>query len=87
MIIQKLLEVYGNTIDDTGAIANFYAADNSASLKFKQKITDVTGDKKKIEIMVPLKYLSNFWRSLEMSLINCEVIFNLVLYLTYFNLV
>ena len=27
--------------------------------------------------MVPLKYLSNFWRSLEMPLINCEV--NLIL--------
>ena len=23
--------------------------------------------------MVPLKYLSNFWRSLEMPLINCEI--------------
>ena len=23
--------------------------------------------------MVPLKYLSNFWRTLEMRLINCEV--------------
>ena len=23
--------------------------------------------------MVPLKYLNNFWRTLEMSLINCEV--------------
>ena len=23
--------------------------------------------------MVPLKYLSNFWRTPEMSLINCEV--------------
>ena len=23
--------------------------------------------------MVPLKYLSNFWRTLEMALINCEV--------------
>ena len=29
--------------------------------------------KKKIEIMVPLKYLSNFGRTLEMPLINCEV--------------
>ena len=27
--------------------------------------------------MVPLKYLSNFWRILEMPLINCEV--NLIL--------
>ena len=23
--------------------------------------------------MVPLKYLSNFWRTLEMSLINCDI--------------
>ena len=27
--------------------------------------------------MVPLKYLSNFWRTLELPLINCEV--NLIL--------
>ena len=27
--------------------------------------------------MVPLKYVSNFWRTLEMRLINCEV--NLIL--------
>ena len=27
--------------------------------------------------MVPLKYLSTFWRNLEMSLINCEI--NLIL--------
>ena len=27
--------------------------------------------------MVPLKYLSNFWRALEMPLINCEI--NLIL--------
>ena len=28
-----------------------------------------------IEIMVPLKYLNNFWRILEMPLINCEIEF------------
>ena len=28
---------------------------------------------KKVEIVVPSKYLSNFWRSLDMPLINCEV--------------
>ena len=27
--------------------------------------------------MIPLKYLSNFWRTLEMPLINCEI--NLIL--------
>ena len=26
-----------------------------------------------VEIMVPLKYQSNFWRTLEMHLINCEI--------------
>ena len=29
--------------------------------------------KKEVEIAVPLKYLSNFWRAWEMPLINCEV--------------
>ena len=29
--------------------------------------------KKEVEIAVPLKYLSNFWRTLDMPLINCEV--------------
>ena len=28
---------------------------------------------KNIEIMVPLKYLSNFWRTLETPLVNCEI--------------
>ena len=28
--------------------------------------------------MVPLKYLNNFWRTLEMPLINCEVSLNLI---------
>ena len=32
---------------------------------------------KVVEISVPLKHLSNFWRTLEMPLINCEV--NLIL--------
>ena len=49
------------------------------SFNFKAKITGQTGDDgtKDVEIMVPLKYLSNFWRTLEMPLINCEV--NLIL--------
>ena len=28
---------------------------------------------KNVKIRVPLKYLSNFWRTLEMPLINCEI--------------
>ena len=31
--------------------------------------------RKNFEIMAPLKYLSNFWRTLEMSLIKCEINF------------
>ena len=34
-------------------------------------------EQKNAEIIVPLKYLSNFWRTLEMPLINCEI--NLIL--------
>ena len=49
------------------------------SFKFKAKITGKTEDDgtKDVAIMVPLKYLTNFWRTLEMPLINCEV--NLIL--------
>ena len=38
-------------------------------------MTGQTGNNgiKNVEIMVPLKYLSNFWRTLEMSLINSEI--------------
>ena len=49
---------------------------NSESFKSKRKITGNTpddGNTKDVEIIVPLKYLSNFGRTLEMSLINCEV--------------
>ena len=43
---------------------------NSSSLKYKSSfITNRNG----VKIVVPLKYLSNFWRSLEMPLINCKV--------------
>ena len=73
------MEIYGNTIyrdkpalTDAGAADNFPG--NSASFNFEQKIS-VTGTNgiKNVEIMVPLKYLSNFWRNLENPLINCEI--------------
>ena len=28
---------------------------------------------KDVQIMVPLEYLSNFWKTLEMPLISCEI--------------
>ena len=54
-------------------------ADAGGSESFKLKVQGNTagaGDNEGtlgVEIMVPLKYLSNFWRTLEMPLINCEV--------------
>ena len=32
----------------------------------------------KVKLMVPLKYLSNFWSTLEMPLINCEITLDLI---------
>ena len=43
--------------------------------KINENVTGQTGDNgtKNVEIIVPLKYLSTFWRTLEMHLINCEI--------------
>ena len=34
--------------------------------------------------MTPLKYLSTFWRTLEVPLINCEINLILIWYVNYF---
>ena len=62
--------VYNNN-----AIVDFTNNNLTDSFNFKAKMTGQTGDKgtKNVEIMVPLTYLSNFWRTLEMPLINCEI--------------
>ena len=46
-------------------------------LQFNQKLTGKTenNDTKNVDVLVPLKYLSKFWRTLQMSLINCEINF------------
>ena len=67
-------------VNNAGNIVDFNGANATDSFNFKAKITGQTNDDGEInnvEIMVPLKYLSNFWRTLEMALINCEV--NLIL--------
>ena len=63
--------------NDNDDINNF--PDNIALFKSKQKITGETGDNaaKDVKLMVPLIYLSNFWRTLEIPLINWKV--NLIL--------
>ena len=55
-------------------------ADATDSFNFKTKITSQTNNDGRIdgvERMVPLKHLSNFWRTLKIALINCEVELNL----------
>ena len=65
----SLLQYYRDEIAlaNNGVIAEFSAADNSALFKFKQKITGVADNngRKNVEIIVKLKYLSSFWRTLE----------------------
>ena len=65
--------------DANNIIEEFTGGNTTDSFNFKAKITGQTGKNgtKDVELMVPLKYLSNFWRTLEMPLINCEV--NLIL--------
>ena len=62
-------------VDDNGNIVAFSQANNTDSFNFKNKLTGQTNNDGiiNVEIMVPLKYLSNFWRTLEMPLINCEI--------------
>ena len=67
-------------VDNNNAIVNFAENNLTDSFNYKEKMTDQTGDNgtKNVEIMVPLKYLGNFCRTLVgMPLINCEI--NLIL--------
>ena len=65
--------------NNNNEITEFTRGNTTDSFNFKAKITGQTGNggTKDVEIIVPLKYLSNFWRTLEMPLIICEV--NLIL--------
>ena len=82
MPMYNLIEYSDNSSTTSGSLWQYYKDDpndnlaNSKSFKYKVKImrkTPQDGNTKDVEILVPLKYLSNFWRTLEMSLINCEV--------------
>ena len=82
MPMYNLIEYSENYSKTSGSLWQYYKDypnDNltdSESFKSKVKITGNTpnnGNTKDVEIIVPLKYLSNFWRTLQMPLINCEV--------------
>ena len=87
MPMYNLIEYSGNNSDTSGSLwdikrdevvdnASVTNDDNAPSFKYKANLianTESDGIKKGVKIAVRLKYFSNFWRSLEMPLINCEV--------------
>ena len=86
MPMYNLIEYSDNYSDTSGSLWRFkrdeivnnadVSNNNAPSFKHKASIignTEANGTKNKVKIAVPLKYLSNFWRSLEMPLINCKV--------------
>ena len=77
IIISKHPEVYTNLEE----ISQKTAITESESFKFKSRFLNNTNNAGTInvEVTVPLKYLSNFWGTLETSLINCETILILTL--------
>ena len=70
-----------NDLPEDDAVADL-TADNSSSFKYKvillgNPVLDGNITKRSVKVVVPLKYLSNFFRSLEMPLINCKIKLNL----------
>ena len=64
-------------LNNGGDLVDFPADDNdnSTSFKLKEKITGKTGNDgtKDVGIVVPLKYLSNVWRTIEILSTNREI--------------
>ena len=82
MPMYKLREYIHNYSKTSGSLYQYYRDEpndnlaDSESFKSKIKTTGknpAAGNEKYVQIMVPFKYLSNFWRTLEIPLINCEV--------------
>ena len=86
MPMYNLIEYSDNYAKTTGSLWQYFRDepnDNLANSELFESKIRITGkapnnnNEKDVEIMVPLKYLSNFWRTLERPLINSEV--NLIL--------
>ena len=80
----NLIEYSDNYSKTSGSLWQYYTYDPHDNITqsewFKSKIiitrkTPVAVNTKDVEIIVPVKYLSNSWRTLEMQLINHEVNF------------
>ena len=79
MPMYNLIEYSDNYSKTSGSLWQYYRYDPndniviSESFKFKVNVTwkdHDTVNTKDVKIALPLKYLSNFWRALEMLLIN-----------------
>ena len=82
IIIQKHLKTSGilwqyckdkQAVDANDAIIDFNAANvttNAFNCKEKNKSSNKRNGRKNVEIMVSLKYLSNFWKTFDIPLIN-----------------
>ena len=82
MMMYNLIEFSDNYSNSSGSLKEYYWDDPNANLadsesfQLKTKITGSTpddGNGNNVETAVPLKYLSNFWRTLDMPLINCDI--------------
>ena len=87
--IGSLYNYYRDELSDDADDNNFanIKVVNSNTFKYKNKITGNTynvnadddgydvnkNDTQEVELAIPLKYLGNFWRELNIPLINCEV--------------
>ena len=85
--IGSLYNYYRYELNDDANLNNFANNDvvSSNSFQYKNKIIGNTynidstivsaagGARKNVELAIPLKYLGNFWRALNMPLISCEV--------------
>ena len=78
----NLIEYCYNYSKTSGSLWQYYkdeldaAIVNSESFKFKTRIIGKTSadcNTTDVKIAVPLKYVRHFWRTLVMSLINCEI--------------
>ena len=82
MPVYDLIEYSDNYSKTSESLWQYYRDDpndkitQSESFKYKIKITGknpAAGNTKDVKIAIPLKYLNNFWRTLEMLLINSEI--------------
>ena len=76
--IGLLYNYYRDELSDDAADNNFdnIKVVNSNTFKYKNKITGYYINKngtQEIELTIPLTYLGNFWRALNIPLISCEV--------------